>query len=79
MTTDRLPKVLLNCKPRGYQISDDPWLDGKTYSLEVRNRPAAYILEEEEEEEEEHIENCRPRLHEYGKISLTEVVLLLCN
>jgi hypothetical protein len=35
------------------EISDDPWLDGKTHSLEVRNRPVAYILEVEEEEEEE--------------------------
>jgi hypothetical protein len=31
---------------------DDPWLDGKTHSLKVRNRPVAYILDEEEEEEE---------------------------
>jgi hypothetical protein len=31
------------------EISDDPWLDGKTHSLGVRNRPAAYILEAEEE------------------------------
>jgi hypothetical protein len=29
---------------------DDPWLDAKTHSLEVGNRPAAYILEAEEEE-----------------------------
>jgi hypothetical protein len=34
------------------EISDDAWLDGKTHSLEVRNRPAAYILVAEEEEEE---------------------------
>jgi hypothetical protein len=33
--------------------SDNPWLDGKTLSLEVGNRPAAYIHEVEEEEEEE--------------------------
>jgi hypothetical protein len=32
-------------------MSDDQWLDGKTHSLEVGNRPAAYILEVEEEEE----------------------------
>jgi hypothetical protein len=50
MTTDRLPKVLLNYKPRGYPNIRDPWLDGKTHSLEVGNRPAAYILEVEEEE-----------------------------
>jgi hypothetical protein len=30
-------------------LSGDPWLDGKTHSLEVGNRPAAYILEVEEE------------------------------
>jgi hypothetical protein len=29
---------------------DYPWLDGKTHSLEVRNKPAAYILEVVEEE-----------------------------
>jgi hypothetical protein len=29
---------------------DDPWLDGKTHSLEAGNRPVAYILEVEEEE-----------------------------
>jgi hypothetical protein len=28
---------------------DDPYLDGKTHSLEVGNRPAVYILEAEEE------------------------------
>jgi hypothetical protein len=35
MTTDRLSKV------QDTEISDDPWLDGKTHSLEVGNRPAA--------------------------------------
>jgi hypothetical protein len=48
MTTDRLPKVLLNYKQEDTEISDDQWLDGKTHSLEVGNRPAAYILEVEE-------------------------------
>jgi hypothetical protein len=47
MTTDRFPKVLLNYKPREYRNIGDPWLDGKTHSLEVRNRPAACILEAE--------------------------------
>jgi hypothetical protein len=32
------------------EISDEPLLDGKRHSLEVRNRPVAYILEVEEEE-----------------------------
>jgi hypothetical protein len=31
------------------EISDDTWLDGKTHSLEVGNRPSAYILDVEEE------------------------------
>jgi hypothetical protein len=31
------------------EISDDPWLDGKTHSLEVGNRPTACILEVKEE------------------------------
>jgi hypothetical protein len=31
-------------------MSDDPWLDGKTHSLEAGSRPAAYILEVEEED-----------------------------
>jgi hypothetical protein len=30
---------------------DNPQLDGKTHSLEVGNRPVAYILEAEEEED----------------------------
>jgi hypothetical protein len=30
---------------------DDPYLDGRTYSLEVGNRPMAYTLEAEEEEQ----------------------------
>jgi hypothetical protein len=51
MTTDGLPKVLLNYKPRGYRNIGDPWLDGKTHSVKVGNRPAAYILDVEEEEE----------------------------
>jgi hypothetical protein len=32
------------------EISDYPWLEGKTHSLEVGNRPETYILEVEEEE-----------------------------
>jgi hypothetical protein len=53
MTTDSLPKVLLNYKPRGYRNigRPDPWIDGKTHSLEVGNRPAAYIIEAEEEQD----------------------------
>jgi hypothetical protein len=31
------------------EISDDQGLDGKTHSLKVGNRTAAYILEVEEE------------------------------
>jgi hypothetical protein len=45
MTTDRLPKVLLNYKSKGYRNtrrSMARWED--------RNRPTAYILEVEEEE-----------------------------
>jgi hypothetical protein len=28
------------------EISDDPWIDGRAYYVEVGNRPMAYILEE---------------------------------
>jgi hypothetical protein len=42
---------------------DDPWLDGKTHSLEVRNRPAAYILEVEEE---------RNKLHNFTNTAVAE-------
>jgi hypothetical protein len=46
MTTDRLPKILLKIiNSEDTEISDDPYLDGRTYSLEIGNRPMAYVLE----------------------------------
>jgi hypothetical protein len=39
--------------PEGTDVSGDKWLNGRTYSVEVGNRPMAHNLEEEEEEEEE--------------------------
>jgi hypothetical protein len=51
MTTDSLPKVLLNYKPRGHRNIGRPIARWETHSLEVGNRPAVYILEVEEEEQ----------------------------
>jgi hypothetical protein len=49
MTTDRLSKVLLNYKPRGYRNIGWPMARWEDHSLEVGNRPVACILEVEEE------------------------------
>jgi hypothetical protein len=45
----RLRKTLLNCKPRSHQVSDDPQLHGRTYSLVVGNRPMVYTPEEDDD------------------------------
>jgi hypothetical protein len=54
------------------EISDNPRLDGKMHSVEVRNRPAAYTLEAEEEEEEEkgavqNLESPKPSIRQLEK------------
>jgi hypothetical protein len=50
MTTDRLPKVLLNYKPRGHRNIGRPMARWEDAFFGVGTRPAAYILEVEEEE-----------------------------
>jgi hypothetical protein len=45
MTTDGLPKI----SPQDTGVSDDPLLDGRTYSTEVGKRPMACALEEGKE------------------------------
>lgn len=48
VTTYRLTEALLNYKPKATEVSLDPYLVGRAYLIEVRNRPMAYILEAEE-------------------------------
>jgi hypothetical protein len=52
MSTNRLPKILLNYKPRGPQVLDNPQLYLRTYSLEAGNKPVVYTSLWKEEEKE---------------------------
>jgi hypothetical protein len=41
------PDYIKIINPQDTEVLDDPWLDGRTYCLEVGKRPMAYIQEEE--------------------------------